>query len=778
MTATAREHIRYWLVWLWLAAVLCGGGYLVWRAVQGLHFRADLMALVPQEARDPGLADAQGRAIGLLSKRVVFLVGHAERAKARAAAVALQRGLVQNRLLRPTGGGFDAAKLKAIGTVYFPYRHGLLSVQDRARLQAGQGQVIAERALAQAYGVGGVAGSGLLKTDPFLLLPGYIAGLPVPPSSLTLDDGMLSTVADGRTWILVSGTLEGEPYALDSQKIFASGVAAAISHASALAPGVQVLKTGAVFYATAGASRAMSESSCIAFFSVALTIVLLLFAFRSLYPLLLSLAVIAVGMMMAMAFSLWFWGEVHILALLFGVSLIGVTVDYSLQYFSEIYAPVAGDARLRLRRVFAGISMGAGAAALGYLLLLLAPFPGLRQIAVFSVVGLVSAWLTVVLWLPLADRMDRPRQVMPLGGIVRTLLSFWQAPRHRLHRRAAFGGLVLLCVLGAWRFHADDDVRNMQALSAPLVTEQAKIQQITGTEAESRFFVVTAKDEEMALQREEVLADRLNPLIARHALGGFQSVAGFVPSLQRQAENRLLVRDKLYQPYLATLAGQLGLTPQSAMPATVMAGLTADQLAVPLDAISLLRAPATARGVVHIIPLEGVKDGAALARAADGLDGVRLVDPARDYSVLFGTYRLRVLGLLALSALAIFGLLSLRYGVRRAAKIGLPPLIAVCTAPFLTALLGSAFTFFDVIALVLVLAMGTDYAVFFAETDERRCGVTVFAIVLSACTTIMSFGFLAFSSVQAVHNFGLTMLVGISVALITIPIIRGQSNET
>jgi predicted exporter len=102
----------------------------------------------------------------------------------------------------------------------------------------------------------------------------------------------------------------------------------------------------------------------------------------------------------------------------------------------------------------------------------------------------------------------------------------------------------------------------------------------------------------------------------------------------------------------------------------------------------------------------------------------------------------------------------------------LPPMLAVALAPAFRALAGGTFSFFDAMALVLVLSIGVDYAVFCAETKGERKSVTMLAVVLAASTAVMSFGLLALSKVAAVHHFGATMLVGIVSSFLLAPLAR------
>jgi predicted exporter len=758
---------------LWLAVVLIAGGYLAWRVETGLTFRTDLMALLPMDQQDAAMQHARETVTQSLSRQIVLLAGHKDRATARDVARTLGDLLTKSGLVELTDTAIDANRIRRIGALYAPYQANLLSDTDRDLLTAHKGSAIATRALSQVFGFIGLGDAGMLRNDPFLLMPSFFAGLPLPMSSLTPDEGMLSVVQDNKTWILVAGQLTREPYALDVQRRLSAILDPAIGRLRTQHPGLEVLRLGAVFFAQAGAEQAMGETSIIGIVSTIGTILVVLAAFRALTPLWLSLLVIGVGVMTALAGSLLLFGDLHVGAMLFGVSLIGVAVDYSLQYCTETFTPETSPHK-RLRQVLWGITLGTATTVIGYLTLLLAPFPGLRQVAVFSAIGLVAAWLTVVLWLPLLDR-SRPAQ----HGARMLRWSFlflwlWQSKRLAGWRIAGLVIMVALAGIGLARFHTDDDVRRMQALSPELLSQQARLQALIGNQGGGQFFLVSAPDTEMALQREEVLGDRLRGLVASGAFAGFRSPARYVPSAQRQQDNRTLIKRELGGPLRSEQFHRLGLpTPDKAAADKTPILTLADAMrpGSPLDFLSLLVLNGQG-GTSHVVMLDGVHRPDAIAAAAEGIPGVRFVDPAGSFSTLLGKYRDRAMQLLALSAVLMALLLTWRYGPRRTFWIMLPPVLAVALTPGLRALLGDGFTFFDGIALVLILSVGVDYAVFLAETTRERRTVTMLAVGLAATTALLSFGLLALSNVRAVQHFGATMLVGVLLAALLAPMAR------
>ncbi|MEA2756037.1 MAG: hypothetical protein QOJ54_2326 [Aliidongia sp.] len=760
---------------VWLAAVLGAFAYLAIRLDDGLAFRTDLMALLPREQQDPVLQRADDAVARALSRHIVILVGAPDREPAREAARKIGDALGQSGLVQLTTNGFGQERLTRLGQTYFPYRRGLLSAGDRQRLIDGKGDEIANRALSQIFGFIGMGDAGLLKSDPFLLMPAFFGGLPLPMSKLNPDDGMLSLQAEGKIWVLISGTLTDEPFALDVQKRLGGILDPIVQQLQASGPDLQVLRLGAVFFAQAGAAQAIGQTTLISIASTVGTLLLVLVVFRALTPLWLTLLAIGVGVVTALSASLWLFGELHVGALLFGVSLIGVAVDYTLQYCSEIFAPNAPPPPERLKRVLAGITLGTATTIIGYLTLMLAPFPGLHQIAAFSVVGLFASWATVVLWLPALDRSKLPRHGRSMLAAAGWFLASWQGSHYRPHRRVVLGGLIVAGLIGASHLRIDDDVRHMQSLSPDLVGQQERLQRLIGSTAGGQFFLVQAPDDETALRREEALADRLTPLVGK-ALAGFQAPAQYVPSAERQLANRTLVQERLDGALRQQQIARLGLTDASAPADDGEPMLTLPEALASgaLDFLSIMILDGDV-GALHVVTLDGITDLRAITSVAADLPGIRFVDPTGDFSALLGKYRNRAIILLAISAALMAPLLIWRYGLRGGLRVLVPPLLAVGLAPALRALAGGYFTFFDAMALVLILSIGVDYAVFCAETGGERKPVTMLAVAMAAGTALLSFGLLAASGVQAVGAFGATMAIGILLAFLLAPMAHGVS---
>lgn len=754
----------FWLAMGWLGLVLLSAGYLGLQALHGIPFRTDLLSLLPADAAAADQHRISQRLTESVSRQFVLLVGHSDRAVARSAAVQLESALTDGGMA--TMNATDPAAVKAMGSFYLPFAHGLLAPEDQALLTAGKGDLIAKRALAQIYGVGSFADARLLGIDPFLLFPNFLAHLPAPLSRLVPDEGRLTTEADGKTWILVAGQVRDDPYALEPQERFTTLIDDEVAALSAKAPGLEVKRTGAIFFAREGAKSGIQETSTLGTIAMVGTLVMLIGAFCRMGPLLMNLMAVAIGIGAGLAANLLLFGEIHIATLLFGVGLTGVAVDYGIHYSASVFDPEGPSPWQRLHHVLPGITLGLLTTLIGYAILLLAPFPALRQVAIFSIAGLTASFLTVVFWFPWLDRGRPPAYGPTLLRLAGHFWHIWEDPRLRRLCWVSLAVLAGLAVLGLSRLSIDDNVRRMQSLSPDLLAQQAGIQRLAGTSGTLQFLLIDATDDEAALQQGEAVAPILRRAVEDGMLAAYRGPSDFVPSLARQRADRALIQQALNEPYLMAHLAQLGL---QKIDATAGAADLTLHDALQSGALPFLQEWVLAPGQ-HVIALDDVKDVAALRLALAGVDGVRVLDPAGDFTERLGTYRHRALWLIGLSALLMVIPLGWRYGVKGGLIVLVPPVAALILAPALIALTGEGISFFHVMGLILVLAIGVDYATFCAESDQAHRPVTMLAVLLDMATTLLSFGVLAFSSVFAVHAFGLTMLLGISIAFLLAPI--------
>lgn len=768
-----RTRFALWLLLMSLVGYAAWQGYTRPGAVQ-----TDLLALLPTTETNPRAEEAALALARSGERRSLFLIAAPTRAQARAAARIFHDRLAASGAYAALRFQLPALAFKPLIATLLPYRSGLLSEADRAALAAGQTQVFSERLNKRLFSPLATGLATPLAQDPYATLAAWLETRPWTQGGLRMDEGLLGTERDGRHYVFLSGELAGSAFDNERQQAVARAVTDAEADLRAAEPQAELLRLGAVHYGAAARAQAEWEVSVIGLGSGLGIAVLMLLVFRSLWPVFLSYLPVAAGIAAGAAACVAVFGQVHLLTLVFGASLIGVAVDYPLHYF---VARLEDGPRWRagpgLRRILPGIGLGLLASLLGYGGLLFAPFSVLQQIALYSTAGLTAAWLTTVLALPAL--LTRPCRGSPalLSGPERLLAA---AERHLAGARLwlMFGLIALAALPGLLRLSANDDVHLLISPPAELQAQEAQIRTLAGGGAGSQFFLIEGGSPEQVLAREEALRARLDALKAQGALADYSALSRFVPSPERQAQNRALA-DPLYEPAGLQALAELGFTP-AALDSLAAEARTPG---APLSLTTWLATP-WAEGQRHlwlgeqagayasiVLPTH-FRSVAELAEAAR-LPGVSFVDKAGSVSRLFTRYRENASLLVSLAFSAVLILLIWRYGLRRGLLALAPSLTAVACALAVLGYAGLPLTLFNIIALMLVLGIGIDYAIFMLEGGEHEAA-TLLAVSLSALTTILSFGLLALSQTPALRTFGLSVLVGIAVAHTLTPLIRSR----
>jgi predicted exporter len=338
--------------------------------------------------------------------------------------------------------------------------------------------------------------------------------------------------------------------------------------------------------------------------------------------------------------------------------------------------------------------------------------------------------------------------------------------------------LVLIAIPGWWRLSHDDDIHLLIAPPIALAAQDAQIREITGLGNNSQFYLVQGDSIEQTLQREEALEQRLQSMVDHSQLQSWLGLAGMVPSLQQQHENQALLAPLMAHPeHMQKLLADAGFkapaiaTYLATWPGTVIDLQTwlASPAATPFRYLWLQH---STQGYASLVLPQGQDDAALLARAAAGLPGVQMVDKAASVSALFGTYRRYASVWLLAALLLIVPVFGWRYGWRRAPRVLLPPLCGIGLTLAALGYLAHPLTLFHWMALMLVLGVGANYAVFLHEGEPHaahRPGAVYASVLLSAITALLSFGLLALSSMPALREFGLTLLLGIGFTALLVP---------
>jgi predicted exporter len=779
-------------VWLWAGVVvlLLAHNLYLWLGAR-LPTDSDILALLPVENRDPVLEKAFGLMVASAQQRLIVLVGADEWDNAVLAAdrylalLALRKDLLEQDPEMAPRGAQDWLAL------FQKHRLVLMTPDDEKALRDRDKQYWVDAALAKLYSpVGGIK-AGAWQEDPFGLFGAWLQArvreTPVRPR-----DGRLFVSDGARVYVVLPFLVRVPAFSIAAQAVLTPLLEEARQAARRADPRIEVIAAGIVLYAGAAAAQAKWELSTIGIGSLFGIVALIWLTFRSLKPIVLITLSVGIGCLGALSVCSLVFERIHLLTLVFGASLIGGAQDYGTYFLCHrLGADRHLDSRQLLRRLLASLTLALLTTVAGYLALALTPFPGLRQMAVFSALGLILAWLTVIFWFPALASRSESTGGGPLVRWCAVTLEHW--PRLNLSRLtlptlAALGLFGALAVFGFARLHAQDDVRLLQNPPRRLIDEQIQLSRLLDAPAPAQFFVVRGESAEAVLRREEILKGRLDCLVEEKAITGYQAVSNWVPSLQTQEARRVLVDERLLKGNgaLAVLAKRIGSD-------DLWIGATRGRLSTFAEKLTpkeFLNTPASVAvrhlwlgpntdGYASIVGLRGVSAQSLprLHQAAGGLDGVQWLDQVGAISDLLARYR-KYMSWVALSAyLAVYGLLYPRY---RAAtwRVIAPTALASIATLALFGLSGQGVQLFHILALMLLLGVGVDYGIFLQEAPSRRDPSAWLAVVLSALGTILSFGLLALSQTPALQAFGLTMLIGTTTVWFLAPLfVAGGERE-
>ena len=732
--------------------------------------QSDMLALLPKAvAEQEWELRARTQIERDFSDQVLVLVSHEEEAAARQAAQTLIRTLSREELIVEPVQDTNQDTLKP--ELFFKYRMGLLSDQNRSSLLSGNAETVQNEALALIYSPLSVATTELIENDPYLLLPQFLSALQSENLDRDQTSGLPVVYRNEQFHFLVNAELTGPPMSPRYQQKFVPAFTLMAERLQIDTPDLSIRKFGAIFYAERATQSAKQEVSIFGVLSLLGIVMLTLLIFRNLQPLMLALLAMTSGVLSGLAAVLFWFGSVHLITLAFGAALLGISVDYAFHYCCERFSKKHTTGQERLAAIYNGLTLGMVSSVVGFSTLAFTPLPGLQQISVFTVAGLLMSYFSVVVLFPRLDRaapLHEPRLLRHMNRAV-------SKPHVAKVKQLAFVAIVALAGYGAFQFQVDDDIRRLQNLPEDLQLEEKALKTASGLNNSAQYFLIRGDDIQSTLEAEETLRNDLDALVSRNMLSGYTAISRYVPSIRRQSENRKLVEDHLLGAALDSYRLQLGhFTASWNYPQNETGYLTPDQLKAVqgFDQIALLQLISSPQEVIHLVTLNGVSDLSVLQDAANQIEGARFIDPTGEITQTLSTYRSRALIFLVAASVLIFAGLSVRYGPWRAFKVVLVPLAAVGLTPVLLAVTGAVFTFFNAIALILVFALGLDYALFCSESDDDGQHISQFANGLSAISSILAFGMLAFSQQYALHAIGATVSIGLVLAFFSAPMCR------
>jgi len=794
------------------AVLLLALVFVVWRSVSGFELETDITRFLPEGEEQQRLALSRlVRSSGLAQSMLVDLelpdgLEDVEQAFQLSDAIADKMrstgmfGRVTNKAESDWG--------EAMYNLYFPRRMALISdrpEQEIPRRFSEQGLAEALESLkAQLRLPSAFMLKRLVPADPLLLFTERMKTLQAQGSKMMAPLWREYFASADRKHLLIIARTRAGPMESAAQHLVMALMGDLRTEARAdpdtFGGEYKLTYTGVNRFAVESEQRIKGDISWAMWFS-SIGVILIFFVFyRRLRFLPLVIAPLGFGMAAALGVTLAVYGKIHGLTLAFGSTLLGISIDFPVHLLNHMRLSQEqnpGTARANWRRLHWSLTLGMGTTLIGFVILLVSEYPGVRQIALFGSVGVASAFLFAVAFLPLLRRWVTEKQP-PGVGVGEALTRMADGVRRR---RAVILVLLALAAVAAGvpaatgGFELEHDLRNLQAADPQTLADDAAIKsRLPGAEFSLLLFV-SGDSLEQALQRNDALFLRLGRLQQEGRVAAFNSLHPLLPSQALQQRNLEALRaiPDLEQRFRDALVKAGFKAEAFGKLFEALAGVREGRVSL-LDARTLRDTRLSVWTSNFLFERDGVHHVVTMVRAADPgdtLEGalgpeVTSFSEVGLASSLFSAFQQDAVKLILLGLIAIT-LVLLVYHRRLAHSLSsiLPAILAAWLTLGLIAALGARINFLHVMSFLLVLCMGVDYGIFVADSlksrGERELPVAVRSVALSALTTFFAFGVLGVCQNPALRAVGQTAGVGILLAcvlavVVNLVLTRGQGD--
>lgn len=783
MTAQPSAPLRAarWPLLIWLALSLLAA----WQVVRNTY-TADLGAFLPRSA-DPQQAVLMEQLRSGAAARLL-LIGIEGGGPALRAQVSreLAKDLRASGLFEQVSNGEENA-WRDLGEWMFRHRYLLSPAVSPEHFTAQGIRSSLEDALSRVGTPGMSWLRDVLPQDPtgesLRLLEEL---LPVNPPRT--EQGVWMSRAHPRAVLMAS--LAAAPQDLDAQEAALLAVrqrytAIVSSSADPGARELSLLLSGAPVFAVESRSRIRGEVEWLTTAGSIVAGLLLLLAFGSLPAIGVAALPVITGILFGVAVVGLLFGSVHGITLAFGTTLIGEAIDYGIYYLIQVRRHAQEGSTQAWRQWLSdgwpAIRLGVLTSVCGFAALVFSGFPGLQQLGVFSLVGLLAAAATTrgVLPVLMPAGSGSPGWRAPLARFGRSLIQ--SLPRARGVFAAALAAAVCALLLrpGLW----DSDLSSLSPVPSEALALDESLREDLGASDAAMVVVVRASNTQAALERTELVTQRLQRLVDDGSLGGFDAITRFVPSHETQRLRQAAlpaVADLRQAVKEATDGGPLSAQRLSRFFEDIERTrnspvLSPDEAAkgpmAPVVRALLIELPdgsVAAQVPLRLLPDGRAPDPAVVEQALTGLDQVRILAIGSELRELYRRYLGEAMTQSALGAAAVVVLLALSLrSLHRLKAVALPLLGAVVMVLGLMAAGGQKLGILHLVGLLLVVAIGSNYALFFCLSGEADSldDDKLSSLLLANLTTVLSFGLLAASSLPALSALGLMVAPGTLLAL-------------
>lgn len=708
--------------------------------------QTNILSILPKTQISKALLSSEQALFGQAKKKVTVAISGDK-------AVIAHNALVQqlNQIASVHIHTEQLPSIEGISQFYAPFKDNFLPLQySQALNNAAEMQSII---LSQVTQMANPFVSATLEVSPRLALADYLNTEFNNLTSYKQKHGLISAEFKGQTYYLLSLNISTDAFSIKESQLIAKQLQSVFSTIKNEF-NVELVYSGVLFHTAESSKQAEQEISTFGLISLLGIILLILIVFRSIWPLFISMGVIGLAIAYGGFGLILLFDEIHLLSFVFAVTLIGIVIDYCFHAF------VHATKKQKSNSLTIPLFLGFITTALGYLVIASSPLALLTQVAVFMIFGLFGALLSVLAILPRLKQRNTfkiHQSVLAFSDEIKDSANAFIKFRRPI---LLFLSLVGFVCLVSNKVSFNDDIRLLNSSPAWLMDNEKVMTHLSDMQSINRI-VVYAPTMEALLQKQEQTISQLTSAQSNLDIKG---LFGLLPSQSKQKTHYQLIQQAEKNKVFDLGLSQLGLTD-------------------PLNEFNSLNYETFSSG-----PLSNIANiyivhhelGYALWFSAKGelnnknikwlslQDDVLLYDTAKNVSNALSHYRAELINLLLIACLIISVVLIARYGFKQGMLSTLVIGLSAISAVILTNIISEHLNIFNLLGILLILALAIDYVIFYQEQGIKA--PTLLAISLSALSSILAFGMLVFSQTPAVQSFGLTVMFGITFTFLLAPL--------
>ena len=632
------------------------------------------------------------------------------------------------------------------------YKYQLISKDIREALLNNQASRVAEEGIANFYSPFFIPIVDNIEDDPFFVLNSKLIELLQNNNNIETRDGISFINYEGKFNVLLNMDIDKK---IDSMIFFDR--LTELLRKMENDEEIKIYISGVPIHAYYSQKSAQKEITIISAVSLIFICLIFLFIFKSVKPYIISMISIAVSSATSFFLLSILLDSIHIFTFVFGTSLIGVSLDYSIHFITEWYNEK--DKKEVLRKILPSMSLSFMTTIASYFALSLTSLSLLKQTALFSIFGLASSFLTVIIIYPIIFKNDNRFLRENILNKTKNILAGYVDFLNIKFVLFLTIFVILISIINIPKLKVNFSSNQLYNPPDFLTYNETEIYKRLNSSLSRNIIISRGNSLNEALENEETLENYFT---------NYRALSKIFYSKSRQIENIKLVEDNL-MPLLKKQTEDLSFDNEiynkikSEFKNVKNEFLNIEDLIESMDELKKLIVKNN--GKYFIISTTDETETKIIEN-----ENIKIFNINFEINEALDKTARTAIKTALIAYIIIFFFMIIFLSKKHAIAIMIIQIISILVNLSVHSIFNFSVNIFSVFALILSIGISIDYCIFFSKSKAKK-EVTFLSIFLAMITTALSFGTLSFSGFIPVKSFGLFLFIGILVTFLLSPVL-------